>query len=459
MNLLFPNDELARAHEVFRQNHEAGRRRLLETLAAECPATVNTRKFSMRRVLGEITSLRSAGSPASVIGKLALAAVVLAALTLGLYSQLGDRRAYALEDMPGRLLEVRSIYMSGWLFGPDFVAGPNEPRPKYPLTVFAERPNCYWHNTYSFSGPDKNHKEARVSSAYAAGSGRERLYVNSQEKVTIVSNVPPLVNELATENLFQTYIPGELLQGDIGEFAKTGSETVNNTRCDVYERSHGTSKSRLWLDPKTGLPVKLGLYAVDETGKESPDMIIDHVEVNVSASAKGLSFAPPEGYETKRGKAAENPSLIGCGSGSSGSLRLARSHGLNIDGKAVLVCWSYYSVSEDEEAREEQVEFVLAQNPVCDHVEMATIEVDEKPWKWSLVFPKKEGDHIGDDTLSLILHSPKGGTLILVGTPLRLPADRLPSVVEELQRISKTVPPGSKPFSLDMLRTRLADQQ
>ena len=90
---------------------------------------------------------------------------------------------------------------------------------------------------------------------------------------------------------------------------------------------------------------------------------------------------------------------------------------------------------------------------------MATIEVDEKPWKWSLVFPKKEGDHIGDDTLSLILHSPKGGTLILAGTPLRLPADRLPSVVEKIQRISKTVPPGSKPFSLDMLRTRLADQQ
>jgi hypothetical protein len=49
---------------------------------------------------------------------------------------------------------------------------------------------------------------------------------------------------------------------------------------------------------------------------------------------------------------------------------------------------------------------------------------------------------------------------MLEDRPLKFPPDRLGPMIERIQEISETIPAGSRPFTLDMLRARLdADRQ
>ncbi len=48
--------------------------------------------------------------------KLTVAAVLLIAATVGIFwLSHSPQRAYGLDDLPNRLLEIKSIYMTGWL--------------------------------------------------------------------------------------------------------------------------------------------------------------------------------------------------------------------------------------------------------------------------------------------------------------------------------------------------------
>jgi hypothetical protein len=466
MNIPPTDDDLARAHAAFRRNHEAGRARLLERLSDEDSTTVTKGSFSMKVIFREITSDWSLRRPGRTIGKAVLAAALLVAVAMGFHAWFGERQAYALDDLPQRLMELRSIYMTGWQSYPRLLAGgATEPGPKLPITMFAERPNCYWATDNRFS-VDKDHPEGRVSPGYRAGSGREQLAVSSEQKLATVSDVPPLWNELQTEMSFQSFF-SEMLSGGVEDFAKTRSEVVNDIPCDVYERagSAGPMRFRVWLNPKTGLPVKIGRYEVDKSDTETPFLIIDHVEVNVSAGNKGLSFAPPEGYEVKHDRLEASPELIVYSEASSrspkGSLRLATSFALNIDDKAALICWSG-DLGSDEKKAADALKFSLGKANLgkagpgegreCDHVEVSTATVGGHDWNWSLVFPKKKGERLGDDMLQIVFDTAKSGAM-----PLRCSAEGLAVMVEKVQLVSKTVPEGDKPFTLATLRARLRD--
>ncbi len=444
MNIPPTDDELARAHDAFRRNHDAGRQRLLEMLSLESPNILTEGRFSMRRVFRELTSDWSLRSPGHLIGKLALAATVLVAIALGFYAWFGERRVYALDDLPQRLMEIKSIYMTGWSLEAD--------HKQHPFTLFAERPNCYWHPKYSVSDPDATREHSYVRSAYVACNGRECLYVSNDDKKVIVENVPPIASELETEGIFQHRVLPSLLDGSHGDFVKTGSEMVGDTRCDVYE-GRWVFKTRVWFNPKSGLPVRIAYYGTRD-GEDKIRAMVDHIEVNVSASEKTLSFAPPEGYRVTRTIEEVNPlKHFGSSSGSFG--KLTTGCYLNIGGKAVLVCWACDVRSGDKTSHGE-VTFVLGQDRECDNIKMAAIEADGRQWNWSLVFPKKKGEHIGSDGLKVIPPWSKNRTSGVQHTPLRFPEDRLRSAIEEIQLATKTVSAGAKPFTLEMLRAKIA---
>ena len=289
--------------------------------------------------------------------------------------------------------------------------------------------------------------------------------MSSEQKLATVSDVPPLWNELQTEMSFQSFL-SEMLQGGVEGFTKIRSEAVGDVQCDVYQRTGaaGPMRFRVWLNPTTGLPVKFGHYEVDKSGTETPFMIIDHIEVNVSASDKGLSFAPPEGYKVKHDRLEAGPELIVGGEASSrspkGSLRLATSFALNIDDMAALICWSGDLGSGDKKAAE-ALKFSLGkatgkigpgEGRECDHAEVSTATVGGHDWNWSLVFPKKKGERLGDNVLQIAFDTAKGGAM-----PMRCSAEGLGAMIEKVQLVSKTVPEGGKPFTLDMLRARLRD--
>lgn len=127
------------------------------------------------------------------------------------------------------------------------------------------------------------------------------------------------------------------------------------------------------------------------------------------------------------------------------------------DDKAVLLCWYCESQSGTKTGDATIIpEFFLAETRPCDHKEIASADVDGHHWNWSLVWPKRSGERIGNDNVSVIHRQKKGGLLNMVNRPLRLPEDRLKAILEEIQRTTKTnVPGSSKPFSLETLRAEL----
>ena len=263
--------------------------------------------------------------------------------------------------------------------------------------------------------------------------------------------LPPIISELKTEQIFQNQILPALFDGSRGDFVKTGSEMVGDIRCDVYE-GRWVFKTRVWLNPKSGLPVRIAYYDKIPTGEEKMFSLIDRIEVNVSASEKGLSFAVPEDYQVTRNDEANPLNRLGSSKNALG--KLTSGYYLNIDEKAVLVCWAC-DTGSGEKMGHGEVTFMLGQNRECNSTKMATVDINGREWNWSLVSSKEKEERIGSDGLKVFPpwdKSYKGGVQY---TPLRFPEKRLRSVIEEIQLATKTVPEGGKPFTLDMLRVRL----
>lgn len=413
----------------------------------------------MRSVLRELASPPLFGHWRS---KLTAVALLFAAVTIGFYAlrNASEQAAYALDNLPARLLEIKSIYLTGWQFQPDMREEKPKGPAKYPVKIFAERPDCFWHTHYGFSGPDATHKDVRVQSGYRAGRGTRLLIVSDNDKTAIEVPVAAMQNELSTEMLLQMELPQQWLSGRPHDFVKTGTETVNNVLCDVYEHSFDESKmkSRLWLDPKTGFPVKVALYDIGQTGKETLVVLFDHVEVNISAKATGLPFDPPKGYKVQKFPPTQmaNLSLEPTGSASNDRVSLGLWHCFNIDDKAVLLCWYCESPSGSKTGDATiPLEFLAGTRP-CDHKEIASVDVDGHHWNWSLAWPKRSGERIGNNEFSVVHRSKKRGQLSMVDYPLRLREDRLKAILEAVQRTKRTDQPGSsKPFSLDSIRAQI----
>ena len=220
--------DLTRAHELFKENHEAGRKRLLEILSQDA-SHLRTGRHPAKSVFRVLTA------PPWSDGwkrKMAVAAVLFLFVSIGFYAFFHgmEHAAYALDDLPDRLLTIKSICVKGWTFHPDFMSEQNKKgstMKKYPLVIFAERPDCYWQNWYRFTRPDGTHKDVLASSHYAACKGSRRLDVSNYDKKIVETTVPAVQSELATEKLLQVELPQQWLNGNLRDFVKTGTETVN----------------------------------------------------------------------------------------------------------------------------------------------------------------------------------------------------------------------------------------
>jgi hypothetical protein len=454
------DDDLARAYEIFRKNHDAGRERLLGMLSDDVSHVPAIRRRRMRTVFRVLALQPLFGHWR---GKLTAAAVLFAAMTIGFYAlwHAPEQAAYALDDLPSRLLEIKSIYITGWESYPGSMPEQDKgASAKYPVKIFAERPDCYWHTWYGFNGPDTTHKDTRVRSGYVAGKGTRQISVSASDKTAVETTVAPIQNELYAEMFLQEQLPQQWLSGHLHDFVKTGTETIGNVLCDVYEHSFDLpkSKNRLWLDPKTGFPVKIASYGIGQTGRETLSSLFDHVEVNISAGATGLSFDLPKSYRVTKAAQSqmENPLSQPVSSGSNGDISLGVWHCFNIDDKAVLSCW-YCEPRLDSKPVDSaiQPEFMLAGTRPCNHKEIASTNVAGHHWNWSLIWPQA-AERIGSDDFSVIYRPKQGGSLSMVNLPLHLREDRLKAVLEEIQRITNTSVPGSPtPLSLNALREQL----
>lgn len=441
--------DFRRAYEVFARGHQRQRAALVAKLA-EADAKPQAASRPWRRTM----TMRAA-----------LAAVlVLVAGTVALFGLRGPERVYGVEGLKERLLAIRSIHIKGWLyqqtkteFGMATV--------RFPTETFHERPYRQYHMSYGFSTGGDEALE-RVTRSAIVGDRSRLMFVDHDGKRAIISPTDELNAELAVEQMLQMSLIEKLGQGAPADYQQVGVERIDNVPCDVYEYVESADspirfRLKLWLNPTNGMPVKVAGYVIEDDS-DMPFWEWTEIALNVQPPADMFSFSVPKEYERIEPPAGTPaPPLSAMMSGAtSGDFYFSAWVGLNIDDRAVLVCWTGRS-GEGDEAKwfDKTPEFDLAAMDggpqPCDEIALWTGEVGDDRWRWSLIMPR-DGAAIGNAFLNMTRTEERSSASL--GTlPLAFPEQRLTKLVEEVQR--RTLPADaaeSEIWTLPELRAKLA---
>ena len=102
----------------------------------------------------------------------------------------------------------------------------------------------------------------------------------------------------------------------------------------------------VWVDPATGLPIQSAVYEQSKDKGETQVMALGIVP-NAARPTQGLSFEPPPGYAVIHRDRTPQTS-IGVGSGTSGQESAGVLLALNIEDRAILLCWTHYTRANGE---------------------------------------------------------------------------------------------------------------
>lgn len=431
--------DFRRAYQVFGREHERQREALVAKLAETGAKPQAARKWPSMRVALAATLMLMAGAVA-------------------LFGLRGPEHVYGVEGLKERLLAVRSLHIKGWLYQQTMTEF-GKATLRFPTETFHERPYRQYSTSYGFSFGEED-KLTQLTRSARVGDESRTMLIDHDGKRAIISPTDKLGAELSVESMFQQSLIEKLGQGAPDHFAPAGSEHVRGVMCDVYEhaddpQSPMPSRTKLWLDPRNGMPVKMVVFSIEPDGDE-PFWEWDDIAVNVDAPPEMFSFAVPEGYEKiEVDSAATGPS--GGGSAGSSNQWVNSWIGLNIDDQAVLFCWSLKTIEKDgPQWFKKPPEFLLegAQNRPCDEIALRTDE-DDPHWRWSLIVPRDRLP-VGAQPLRMICKHERT-TSIMGATPLVFAEARLAKLVKEVQR--RTLPAGaaeSEIWTLPELRAKLA---
>lgn len=443
--------DFRRAYEVFGRGHEGQRAALvaklrLEDAKPQAAGRPNWRSRSVRMALA--------------------AGLVVAAAGAALFGLRGPERVYGVEGLKERLLAVRSLHIKGWLYQQTMTEF-GQATIRFPTETFHERPYRQYGTHYGFSIGGDDALE-RVTRTTIVGDRSRMMFVDHDGKRAIISPTDELNAELAVEQMLQMSLIEKLGQGAPTDYRLVGSERIDDVSCDVYEYVESADspirfRLKLWLNPTNGMPVKVAGYAIEEDG-DKPFWEWTEIALNVEPPAELFSFSVPKEYEKIEPPAGTPaPPLPAMMSGaSSGDFYFSAWVGLNIDDRAVLVCWTGRS-GEADEAKwfDKTPEFELAAMDgapqPCDEVALWTGQVGDDRWRWSLIIPR-DGAAVGAAFLNMT-RTEEGSSASLGTLPLTFPAERLTKLVEEVQR--RTLPAGaaeSDVWTLDEIRAKLADR-
>jgi len=470
-------DPLQRYYEIFDPTHDRMRDELLAALPEQAPR--NKFRNQDAAVLQRKQVWRA--HP-----RLAVAALLL--VTIGLsafFRSASTQSVYGMEHLHERLLTVRSLYLQGWMYMEITTEEGEEKVEKFPIEQYFGRPNYIAYTGYAFESPGGG-KPTRVSRTSTASDDKRTIVVLHDDKTAFLAAMPrdPFDVELLVEAQIQSNLASQFLQGHASAYRKLRSEKAEEMMCDLYvcdipdfQRTAG--RHYIWLNPQTGFPVKIESCEVDEEGKEQLAQSV-RVRVNEEPPIELFSFCAPEGYKVIDTRTitednveelsseltatlTKNDPVVGTklsyfGAGGSDTSWLATWHALRIDDRAALVCWHQYDTDEDEQKQwfARQPKFELTQgNQVraCTELTVATNQVGDTQWRWSLVRPD-DGEPLGEEVLRFGVSDKRTKTSQEI-KPLRFPEKRLEEIILEAQR--RSLPDGSpsKLFSLADLRIQL----
>lgn len=364
--------------------------------------------------------------------------------------------AYGIEGLPERLQNLKSLYIKGW--ASQYTGKGLE---KFDVEAYVEPGGRFWNSRYtSMSGEPIR--------GYNASDGKRYIEVDHTNKKCTIGKEHPL--SVKMRGSFDNEL-ADLKNSK--EYKKVREEKVGDTLTHVYERTMTQAgpgvKFVVWLDPATGIPVRLSFYLM---AGDKEQLMADLTEFMANAEPKPgmFDFTPPAGYEViEKDRDADD---IGGGSRASGQRGTAMTRfAFDIDERAFLVCWALYERAEDGQIIEQGLDLKRGQPVVIpgvnisgpisyNHYHLITLKDNDEDfhWRWTLLTPKDPGTEIRDTlpTFQLSIKGGKGGGLTHSMQIQKFSQKLLPDIVVEAQQVTtRSDTPMEKLVTLKEIRALL----
>jgi hypothetical protein len=412
------DDDFRTAYAAFEQNHAVRRDAMLAQLPIE--RTVR-RRLPLRPLVA------------------ALAAVLVVGFGIAGFEAMRPAPAYALDGLRERLQSLRSLHLKGAVFERTKTQF-GVATIRFPVERYYERPSRYFNVAYGFSS-NGNDNLTHVTRTYSANDGKRSLLVlDDQKKAILMSNVDPLETELYVENALQATEVEALISRHPQDFERIGSERIDDTWCEIYQsKSVKHFWQRVWINPTSGLPVKVIGMSKNSDGEEQAAYEFTEIRANVEPPPELFKLKAPEGYEVTEIKdAPETRTVQPTASGTAGRHSAAEWVGLKIDDDTILVCWSQWTQEKELKSWFHDPPRIVLQGVTernCGAETLYETVSGDIRWRWSLVFPSDKKP-IGTDALAIKFSDKKDGSVTLGVQPLVFPQARLAEMIDKVQRRS-----------------------
>jgi outer membrane lipoprotein-sorting protein len=254
--------------------------------------------------------------------------------------------AYGIDGLPDRLQQAQSISLRGWQWMHNQSGGSRLPI-RAPFELRVKRPGMFRNSSTSSS--TKNGKTELRNQVHLCDGKQEWLADEGGKPLFVLQSLSALDARLKTEYFAQIAVLTAVLGPAGSQYQKVGVDSANGRRCDVYqarfEIGRHATVSKVWMDPRTGFPVRVVREELDSTGKLKDELELTEIQVNVPLADDLFRPATPSDGKkpnTTDLQAAQNPLALDVSaieSASSGEGKLEAWYALQISSKAALVVW------------------------------------------------------------------------------------------------------------------------
>jgi outer membrane lipoprotein-sorting protein len=412
-------DKFRDVYAVYERNHAEQRATMLAALQPTMPVT---RGWKLR------------------LAAAALAAVLIVGLGIAGVVSLRPTPAFGLDGVRERLQSLNSLHIKGFIYHrtttPFGVA-----TLRFPTECYYQRPSRSFHTSYGFSSQGDDNL-VKVTRSYSVSDGQRSLAVlHDEKKAVLTSPLDPLQTELSMECSLQVSETGKLVSEHPEDFERVGTERVDGNWCDIYQSKPAHDFGywrRIWVDPSKELPVRAMEFRRISNGEDELQYEDTEIHANVDPPPELFTFEVPDGYEfTEVKNDLKTRYLPQNGQGSAGNRSVAEWVALNIDDRAVLVCWSEWLKDKDKQVFfHDAPRLVLEGNPdrLCTDQMLYETMSGVIRWRWSLIMPD-DNKPLGKKSLMIKFRHPQGSNSLAV-YPLVFSEPRLSEMVEKVQRRS-----------------------
>ncbi len=217
-------------------------------------------------------------------GSLGIAASVVVGVAVWHFGVDTPRMAYGVEDLPQRMLGLKSLHLKGLLYPPGGGEG-------MPVEMFAQRPGWLRINGMP-TWTTENGKTTTLETTDTIVTPTERMEIDAQKKQVVVSPETELDAQLRTEQMLQQNMA--MLLGTGENFKKVGKEKIGEIDADLYESKvelqGNRSRVEVFVNPATGLPVRSAVYGTMGNKAEMLEVRFDTIEPDAVIPAGAFTF-------------------------------------------------------------------------------------------------------------------------------------------------------------------------